>query len=299
MIHRVNKSCIILAALVAAVASTAHAGNERLTQNAAASIEVESVVLRLMEEAEVPAQESGVVTNVAVREGQRVKRGQLLSQIDDQVPRLAAEATKAQYEIARAKASNDVRIRFAQKSLEVSEAELRRSTESIQRFPKSVSQSQLDVEELTVQKNRLEAEQADHEQQVATLEMNAKKNEFTVAQAEVTRRRIVAPFDGIIVQVYVRKGEWVKPGQQALRIVNVDRLKAEGFIPAEQVTESVVGKPVKLLLEQGGERTTFSGTIVFVSPEVDPITGQVRVWAEIDNRAGRLRPGQPARMVVQ
>jgi macrolide-specific efflux system membrane fusion protein len=247
----------------------------------------------------VPAQESGVVTNVAVREGQRVKRGQLLSQIDDQVPRLAAEATKAQYEIARAKASNDVRIRFAQKSLEVSEAELRRSTESIQRFPKSVSQSQLDVEELTVQKNRLEAEQADHEQQVATLEMNAKKNEFTVAQAEVTRRRIVAPFDGIIVQVYVRKGEWVKPGQQALRIVNVDRLKAEGFIPAEQVTESVVGKPVKLLLEQGGERTTFSGTIVFVSPEVDPITGQVRVWAEIDNRAGRLRPGQPARMVVQ
>jgi macrolide-specific efflux system membrane fusion protein len=305
MVHIQHKVHLYFAAISFSLASAAHAANERVAQDSpadtppsATAIEVESVVLRLLEEAEVPAQESGVVTSVAVREGQRVKRGQLLSQIDDQVPRLAADATKAQYEIARAKASNDVRIRFAKKSLEVSEAELRRSMESIQRFPKSVSQSQIDVEELTVQKNRLEAEQADHDQQIATLEMNAKENELSAAQAEVTRRRIVAPFDGIIVQVYVRKGEWVKPGQQALRIVNVDRLKAEGFLPAQQVTANLTGKPVKLSVDQGRERTTFSGTIVFVSPEVDPITGQVRVWAEIDNRGGKLRPGQPARMVV-
>jgi macrolide-specific efflux system membrane fusion protein len=304
MVHNQHKIHLYVAAISLSLASAAHAANKRVAQDSpadtptSAAIEIESVVLRLMEEAEVPAQESGVVTNVAVREGQRVKRGQLLSQIDDQVPRLAADATKAQYEIARAKASNDVRIRFAKKSLEVSEAELRRSMESIQRFPKSVSQSQIDVEELTVQKNRLEAEQADHDQQIATLEMNAKENELSAAKAEVTRRRIVAPFDGIIVQVYVRKGEWVKPGQQALRIVNVDRLKAEGFLPAEHVTASLTGKPVRLSVDQGQKQATFSGTIVFVSPEVDPITGQVRVWAEIDNRGGKLRPGQPARMVV-
>ncbi|MEX0613975.1 MAG: biotin/lipoyl-binding protein, partial [Pirellulales bacterium] len=83
------------------------------------AVEVESVVLRLLEEAEVPAQEAGVVTAVAVREGQRVKQGELLTQIDDQVARLAADAAKAEFEIARAKATNDVRIRFAKKALEV------------------------------------------------------------------------------------------------------------------------------------------------------------------------------------
>ena len=36
------------------------------------AIDVQSVVLRLLEEAEVPAQEAGVITGVAVREGQRV-----------------------------------------------------------------------------------------------------------------------------------------------------------------------------------------------------------------------------------
>lgn len=264
----------------------------------AAPVEVESVVLRLIEEAEVPAQESGVVTAVKVREGQRVKAGELLTQIDDQVPRLAADAAKAQYDIARANATNDVRIRFTKKSLEVSEAELRRSTDSIQRFAKSVSQSQLDVEELTVQKNRLEAEQAEQEQQIAILEMNSKENELTAARAEVTRRRITAPFNGVIVQVYVRKGEWVKPGQQALRIVNVDRLRAEGFVPADRAGADLVGKPVKLAIESNGKPADFAGKIVFVSPEVDPITHQVRVWAEIDNRDGRLRPGLPAKMVV-
>jgi macrolide-specific efflux system membrane fusion protein len=264
----------------------------------AAPLVAESVVLRLIEEAEIPAQEAGVLTEVAVREGQRVQRGALLAQIDDQVPRLSAEATQAQYEIARAKATNDVRIRFAKKALEVSQAELRRSTESIERFAKSVSQSQLDVEKLTVERNQLESEQATHERQLALLESKAKEIELAAARAQVARRQILAPFDGVIVQIYVRRGEWVEPGQQAVRIVNVDRLKAEGFISAAQAAAELPGKSVSLEVDGAGGSAPAAGTIVFVSPEVDPITGQVRIWAEIDNRDGRLRPGQPATMTI-
>lgn len=246
----------------------------------------------------MPAQEAGVVTELAVREGQRVKKGELVAQIDDQVARLAADAAQSQYDIARAKAANDVRLRFSKKALEVAQAELRRSTESIERFAKSVSQSQLDVERLTVEKNQLEAEQAQHEHQVALLELKAQAHELTAARALVERRKIVAPFDGVVVQVYVRRGEWVEPGQQSVRIVHVDRLKAEGFMPSEQASPELAGKPVTLRLNEAATETAAAGTIVFVSPEVDPITGQVRVWAEIDNRDGRLRPGQPATVTV-
>ena len=287
------------AAIAISFATGAWAADEKAAnQSPKSAIDVQSVVLRLLEEAEVPAQEAGVITNVAVREGQRVKQGELLTQIDDQVAKLAAEATKAKYDIAKAKATNDVRVRFAQKSTEVSQAELRRSTESIERFAKSVSQSQLDVEKLTVQKNQLEGEQATQEQLVATLEMRQQECELNAARTQIARRRVVAPFDGVIVQIYARKGEWAEPGQKALRIVNVDRLKAEGFIRAEDAKENVVGRSIRLVIEPGGGQNTFAGKIVFVSPEVDPITGQVRIWAEIDNRDGRLRPGQQAKMVV-
>jgi macrolide-specific efflux system membrane fusion protein len=286
---------LFIVALSSAVASAATAAAEG---KAAKPVEVQSTVLRLLEEAEVPGQEPGVITAVAVREGQRVKQGELLAQIDDQVAKLAADAAKAKYDIAKAKATNDVRLRFAKKSTEVAEAELRRSTESIERFAKSVSQSQLDVEQLTVQKNRLEAEQATHEQQIATLEMRQQESELNAARTQIARRRIVAPFDGVIVQIYARKGEWAEPGQKVLRIVNVDRLKAEGFISAEDAKGQMIDRPIRLTIEPGGEQNTFAGKIVFVSPEVDPITGQVRIWAEIDNHDGRLRPGQPAKMVV-
>jgi macrolide-specific efflux system membrane fusion protein len=286
----------VLSGAVVARAATDSAIKPQTT--AAKNIAVESVVLRLLEEAEVPAQEAGLVTGVAVRDGQRVKKGELLAQIDDQVARLAADAAKAQYDIANAKATNDVRIRFAKKSQEVSEAELRRSMESIERFPKSVSQTQLDVEQLTVQKNRLEAEQAEQEQQIAVLELKAKENELTASRTAVMRRRVLAPFEGVIVQVYARLGEWVEPGQKALRIVNVTRLKAEGFISAEQATPDLPGKAVELTTGSTGKQS-FPGTVVFVSPEVDPITSQVRIWAEINNADGRLRPGQPVTMVIK
>ena len=288
-----NRFVVQFAVVAVLVWATAHS-QVRAEEQAQPAVVVESVVLRLLEEAEVPAQEAGVLTEVAVREGQRVKKGQLLAQIDDQVARLAADAAQAQFEIARAKATNDVRMRFAKKSLEVSQAELRRSTESIERFAKSVSQSQLDVEQLTVEKNQLEAEQAEHEHEVAVLEMKAQENELSAARNQVARRQIVAPFDGVIVQIYVRRGEWVEPGQQALRIVNVDRLKAEGFIAAARATVALVGKSVAIAVDGLESDTAPNGKMVFVSPEVDPITGQVRVWAEIDNRDGRLRPGQPA-----
>jgi macrolide-specific efflux system membrane fusion protein len=265
---------------------------------AAEPLQVEAVVLRLLAEAEVPAQEAGIVTSLAVREGARVKQGDLLAQIDDEVAKLAEAAAQLQFDVAAAKATNDVRLRFAQKALEVSEAELKRSSESVERFAKSVSQSQLDVERLTVEKNRLELEQAMHEHQVAQLEMKTKDHERTAAKAAVSRRRIAAPIDGIVVQVLVRHGEWVQPGQPALRIVNVDRLKAEGFVPAQRA-HNLLDQPVQLTVNAGGEAAAaFTGKIVVVSPEIDPITEQVRVWAEIDNRDGRLRPGQPVKMVI-
>ncbi|MGD9635413.1 MAG: efflux RND transporter periplasmic adaptor subunit [Pirellulales bacterium] len=260
-------------------------------------LKVESVVLRLIAEADVPAQEAGVLTDVAVREGDAVKKDAILATIDDQVARMAELAAKLKYDVAHEKATNDVQVRYARKAAEVAEAELHRSTESVARFAKSVSQSQIDVERLNVEKSKLEAEQADHNQQVATLEMKSAQNELDAAKVQLARRQIVAPFDGTVVQVFVRLGEWVEPGQKALRIVDTRVLKAEGFLDANDANGQLLGAPVELTLEgQAGE--SFPGKISFVSPEVDPITGQVRVWAEIDNRAGALRPGQPVHMRI-
>jgi macrolide-specific efflux system membrane fusion protein len=221
----------------------------------------------------------------------------VLATIDDQVAQMAEVAAQLKFDVAHEKATNDVQVRFARKAAEVAEAELHRSTESVARFAKSVSQSQLDVERLNVEKTKLEAEQADHNQQVATLEMKSAQNELDAAKVQRARRQIVAPFDGTVVQVFVRLGEWVEPGQKALRIVDTRRLRAEGFLSAADAKANLLGAPVELTIA-GQENEHFAGKIAFVSPEVDPITGQVRVWAEIENKSGALRPGQPVQMRI-
>jgi macrolide-specific efflux system membrane fusion protein len=39
--------------------------------------------------------------------------------------------------------------------------------------------------------------------------------------------------------------------------------------------------------------------VVFVSPEVDPVNGQVRIWAEIDNKSLVLRPGLQGALLIE
>ena len=109
MFNRQTRLVCIGAAIAISIVTGTRAADEKAKpvapstdRSPKSAIDVQSVALRLLEEAEVPAQEAGVITSVAVHEGQRVKQGELLTQIDDQVARLAAEATKAKYDIAKA-----------------------------------------------------------------------------------------------------------------------------------------------------------------------------------------------------
>ena len=103
---------------------------------------------------------------------------------------------------------------------------------------------------------------------------------------------------GLVTEVKRHKGEWVEPGQSIVRILRLDRLRAEGLASAELLGCDLHGRPVALKVEQEGKPVEFTGKVVFVSPEIDPVNGQVRVWAEIDNKDGKLRPGQPVKMVI-
>lgn len=262
-------------------------------------LEVSSMLIQLMEEVEVPAQGAGVLTEVNVREGQLVEQGQRLAQIMDTEARLAEARAKIELAIARMNAENDINVRYARKSAEVARAEMRRAEEAVAEFPHSVSASELDKLRLTLQRAELEVEQAERDFAVAKETAQLKENDYQLAQYQVQRRRIVAPLSGVVVEVYRSQGEWVEPADVILRILRMDRLRAEGFLKAAQLRGRLQGRAVTLLVDLPGQPgATFPGKIVFVSPEIDPVNNQVRVWAEVDNRGLQLRPGMRAKMMI-
>ena len=123
-------------------------------------VEVPNMVIRLVEQVDAPARETGALAVLNVTEGQLVAAGTLLARIEDNEASLALERAKIELEVARRNAENDVGIRFARKSLEVARAELQRCVDSVRKSPRSVSDSEMDRLRLLVEKGSLEVEQA-------------------------------------------------------------------------------------------------------------------------------------------
>jgi macrolide-specific efflux system membrane fusion protein len=240
------------------------------------------------------------VARILAKEGDVVATGAELAVIENEEARFAVNKAERELDVAGVKAENDVRIRFARKAHEVAEAEYRRALESIEKFHKSVSSTELDQLRLSAEKAQLEIEQAEQDQAVARLTMRQMQCELDAARLRFERHSLVAPFDGMVVEIRKQRQEWVDPGDTVLRLVRLDRLRAEAFVPAKTAASLNQGQTValKTALADGAAKSR-EGRIVFISPEINPVNGQVRLWAEIDNRDLSLRPGQKASLVLE
>lgn len=255
-------------------------------------VEIPSVLIRWTEQVDVPAREAGVLDDLLLREGEVVSRGTLLGKVESEEAELLCKRAQMELEMARVKAENNVRVRFSRKSFEVAQAELERATRSEEKYHKSVSQTELDRLQLTAERAELEIEQAEHELVVSRTNLHLKKNALEFAQWSLDRRKIIAPLSGVVAQIHRRRGEWVEPGEKVLRILRLDRLRAEGFLDIQKTNIDLMNRQVTVTVDvPDGTTREFMGKIVFVSPEIDPINGQIRIWGEVDNQDLVLRPG--------
>lgn len=261
-------------------------------------LEIPNAVVKVTEQAAVPAADAGIIIKLQLREGALIEEGMLLAQLHDTELRASAERAKLELEIARQRMENDLPLQAARKTVEVGKAELRRSLETNEKFSKTISDSEIDRQRLVVERGELEQKQAERELVIARLTYELKEQEFRVAEELLRRRTIASPLKGMIVESRRQKGEWVAAGETIARVVRLDTLRAEGFIPAKLGPLSLIGSPVKLLVGEAGKELEFTGELTFVSPEIDPLNAQVRVWAEIKNPELKLRPGFTGTLVV-
>lgn len=262
-------------------------------------LSIEGALVTLIEQVEVPAKVEGVLSELNAKEGQLVAAGEGLGRLEDVESALTLRRATVEYDIARKQARSTIKIDVAKKAFAVADVELKRAKESVEKYKKSVSETELDRLRLAAEKASLEVDQAVHDQEVAELTAQLKDAERLLAEAAVERRRVLAPLSGMVVQVHKRRGEWVEPGQTVVRILRVDRLRVEGLVNVRKITGNLVGHRATLAVDLPGRGAReFEGAIVFVSPEVNPVNGQLRVWAEVENRDLALRPGLQGALTI-
>lgn len=257
----------------------------------------------LIHDVEVPAQEAGLLTAVEVAEGNSVKAGALLAQIDDSQALLSKISAELEREAARTRADDDIEVRYAEKSYELAKAELAQDVEVNKRSPGTVPAAEVRRKELAATRASLQIDRSRLDMKVAQMTADVHNATVKAADENILRRRIVAPFDGQVVQVLREANEWVNVGEPVVRVIRLDRLRVDGFVNAtEYNVADIASRPVTVEVELArGRKEQFPGQIVFVNPLLQA-GHRYRVRAEVQNRQERghwlLNPGSTVTMVV-
>jgi multidrug resistance efflux pump len=262
-------------------------------------IQLESAVTQIVEAVDTPAQRSGVLESVLVREGQSVKKGERLGKILDDGTRLKYDRARYEYAIADQLSKDDTLVKYASKSLEVTRAELKRSENANQSVELAVSDSELDHLRLVVSKSELEVEKSLIEYEVAKLNGRLREVDLKETKFELSKHEITSPIDGQVTVVNKRTGEWIETGQTVFRIVRIDRLRVEGWVGVEQAAQIQIGQTADVTIEiPNRDSIEKQGEVTFVSLETNPVDRKIRVWVEIENQNRSLRPGLRSKVII-
>src|SRR5690606_28219015 len=94
------------------------------TTEASEPVSVEGVYLLLSDDIDVPAREAGILSAIAVTEGQFVNERDLLANIEDRQARLERDRVAMEVEVAKRQADKSIEIELAKKALSVAQTEL-------------------------------------------------------------------------------------------------------------------------------------------------------------------------------
>jgi len=121
-----------------------------------------------------------------------------------------------------------------------------------------------------------------------------------LAQAQLEKTVLRAPFDGFLGLRHVSVGEYVQPGLAIVSLDDTDPIKVDFRVPEIYSLRLEVGQTVQVRIDAAPGKT-FSGEVYAIDPKVDPQGRSLLVRAKIPNRDGSLRPGMFAqvRLVIE
>jgi membrane fusion protein (multidrug efflux system) len=137
---------------------------------------------------------------------------------------------------------------------------------------------------------------------VSTQALDESDNNLKVAQAdlELTTARldkaeIRAPFTGVLGLRLVSVGDFVKEGQDMVNLEQIDPLKVDFRVPEIYLSQVQAGQSLQIMLDAMPGRT-FEGKVFAINPLLDAAGRAIVIRAQLPNDAGKLRPGQFARV---
>ena len=227
--------------------------------------------LKTLEDVTISPKRAGIIEKILVKEGDRVKKGQILVQLDDVDARLQVEMSEA-------------RVKEAEASFETNRTTLAR----YQKLWETKVIPQQTYDDLTLKVKLDEARLA------------LAKAELNLAKQNLLDHRIVSPIEGVINLKIAALGEHVNvaPKDEILKIVQMDPLELEFYVPENLAGAIHIGSKIQFTLKAFSEEKYFA-ILRFISPTADPSTRNVKMKALVQNSNYRMKPGFFAEVSLQ
>lgn len=228
------------------------------------------------EEAKLSFKTGGIIKKIYVREGQTVKKGQLLAELE--LDEIKAQTQQAQ--IGQEQAA--ITIENAKLALRLAERDYENATGLYQDSVATLEQFQNAEVQLDNARNQLEA---------AKKGLTFSEQNVDIAEFNLRHSRIIAPANGVILKKVMEVNELVGPGTPVFLFGSKDK--------AQVIRVNVTDKDV-IFVQLGDEadvsfdaypNTTFEGTVRELASMADPYTGTFEVEVEVNPNGKRLLTG--------
>ncbi|MEO7338950.1 MAG: efflux RND transporter periplasmic adaptor subunit [Caldimonas sp.] len=250
----------------------------------------------------ISADTMGRVTDLAVEEGDRVKKGQFLMQIDPRNLRSAVQRTEASLAAAKSTAEQ------TRLSLESARLALKQAEDNYKRQSDLWKGGLTTRETLERAENDLNTRRADlksQEQNVQTQNLRMQSESATAASArfDLSKVRIESPIEGIVTRRNIEAGETVvigtmnNAGTVLLTIADMSVIQAEVEVDETDIPSVRLGQPAKVTIDAMPGQT-FTGKVTEIGNSPIQASGtssaqatNFKVVVTLDLEIAEVRPG--------
>ncbi|MCM8762107.1 MAG: efflux RND transporter periplasmic adaptor subunit [Candidatus Omnitrophica bacterium] len=216
---------------------------------------------------------TGVVERIFVVEGQYVKKGEIVAQVDYTKSEITIKQLESQVKAAEANLSG-----------------LKRDYERMQKL----------YSEGVISQKKWDDIQTAYD--VAMHNLDGLKAQLSLAKVHLEDTRVVAPISGTVMKKFIDEGEFITDASMMknaplVTIADISRVKIVASVAEVELGRIGKGKKAEVRVDAYPEKV-FYGEVYKISPFVDPITRTVEVEILVDNNSQLLKPGMFARSTI-
>ena len=246
---------------------------------------------------------NGHPTVTPLRRGMMVRAGDVLGKQFNQEFIARKEAAQRQLIVAEKEAGKTLEIEVAELAALVAKSELDRVRQANRDMPGAIAEE--DEVKRVYEYNRAYKswEKAKYDLGIKADEVEVRKAEILIADAQLEERKLISPIEGQIDDIYQNEGQWLREGDKVFRVIRLDKIQVEARFDASKTSpDAVQGKKATIFASRPGEQTCqFEGVVTYARPIIQHTRFAAFIEADngkTENGSWYLIPGMHVQVVV-